>query len=173
MLDRLSNAIKNHAATLDQSAGQIKFGTISSVNPGNSTARLLIQPDGVLSGWLPLLSQWVGNGWGMVCLPTPGDQVLFVPQEGDMEQGVIIGRCFSAKQVPPAGAIGEFWLVHATGSSIKLCNDGTIQMAGDLHVQGDIYDRQGPLGALRGHYNAHTHPVAPNQTTGAPSPLDQ
>lgn len=172
MIDRLANAIKGHAASLDQSTGQIKFGTITSVNFQNSTARVLIQPESVLSGWLPVLSQWVGNGWGMVCLPNPGDQVLLVPQEGDIEQGVIIGRSFSDKQMPPVAPGGEFWLVHETGSFLKLCNDGTIRIKGDLHVQGDVYDRQGSMADLRTHYNSHTHQVSSNKTTSAPSPLD-
>lgn len=173
MLDRLSNAIKGHAANLDQSTGQIRFGTITSVNFKNSTARVLIQPDGVLSGWLPVLSQWAGNGWGMVCPPNPGDQVLLVPQEGDIEHGIIIGRSFSDRQMPPAAPGGEFWLVHQTGSSIKLCNDGTIRINGDLHVEGDVHDRRGPMAELRTHYNSHTHHVAPNTTTSAPSPVDE
>jgi phage gp45-like len=172
MLDRLSNAIKSHAANLDQTTGQVKFGTITSVNSANSTARVIIQPDGVLSGWLPLLSQWVGNGWGMVCLPQPGDQVVLVPQEGNIEHGIIIGRSFSDKQVPPIAPSGEFWLVHQTGSSIKLCNDGTIHLNGDVYVQGDIYDSQGSLAGLRSHYNSHIHHLVSNQLTSAPSPLD-
>jgi phage gp45-like len=172
MTERLLNAIKSHAAGLDQSTGQIKFGTVTSVNSQNATARVLIQPDGVLSGWLPVLAQWVGSGWGMVCSPNPGDQVLFVPQEGDIEQGVIIGRSFSKKQMPPVAPGGEFWLVHQSGSFLKLCNDGTIRMSGDLHVQGDVYDQHGPLSGLRLHYNSHTHSVPPNETTSAPSPLD-
>ena len=173
MTDRLSNAIRGHAASLDQSAGQIKFGTITSVNYNDSTARLIIQPDGVLSGWLPVLSPWVGDGWGMICPPSTGDQVLFVPQEGDIEQGVIIGRSFSNKQRPPAAPDGEFWLVHKTGSFLKLCNDGTIQISGDLHVRGDVYDRHGSIADLRAHYNSHTHQVPPHQITGAPSLLDE
>jgi phage gp45-like len=172
MTERLSNAIKSHAASLDQSSGQIKFGTVTSVNSQNATARVLIQPDGVLSGWLPVLSQWVGSGWGMVCPPTPGDQVLLVPQEGDVEQGIIIGRSFSNKQMPPVAPGGEFWLMHQSGSFLKLCNDGTIRINGDLHVQGDVYDQHGPLSGLRTHYNSHTHMVSPNQKTSAPSPLD-
>jgi phage baseplate assembly protein gpV len=172
MIERLSNAIKSHAAGLDQSTGQIKFGTITSVNPQNATARVLIQPDGVLSGWLPVLSQWVGSGWGLVCPPSPGDQVLVVPQEGDVEQGIIIGRSFSNKQLPPNVPGGEFWLVHQSGSFFKLCNDGTIRMAGDLHVQGDVYDRHGSLSGLRTHYNSHTHTMASNTTTSLPTPLD-
>jgi phage baseplate assembly protein gpV len=171
MTDRLSNAIKSHASSLDQSSGQIKFGTVTSVNSQNATARVMIQPDGVLSGWLPVLSQWVGGGWGMVCPLSPGDQVLLVPQEGDVEQGIIIGRSFSNKQPPPIAPSGEFWLVHQTGSFWKLCNDGTIRVSGDLHVQGDVYDQHGALSGLRAHYNSHTH-SAPNGSTGAPSPLD-
>lgn len=173
MIDRLSNAIKSHAANLDLSNGQIRFGTITSVNFNNSTARVTIQPDGVLSGWLPVLSQWVGNGWGMVCPPSPGDQVLLVPQEGDIEHGIIIGRSFSNKQQPPAAPIGEFWLVHQTGSFLKLCNDGTIRVNGDVHVNGNVYDQHGSMADLRSHYNSHTHHVPPNNISSIPSPLDQ
>jgi phage baseplate assembly protein gpV len=171
MTNRLSNAIKSHASSLDQSAGQVKFGTVTSVNTNNATARVLIQPEGVLSGWLPIVSQWVGNGWGAISPPNPGDQVLLVPQEGDVEQGIIIGRVFSAKQLPPAAPGGEFWLVHGSGSFLKLCNDGTIRVNGDLHVAGDVYDRQGPLSGLRTHYDTHTH-TAGNETTSSPTPLD-
>jgi phage gp45-like len=171
MIERLSSAIKSHATSLDQSSGQIKFGTVTSVNSQNATARVLIQPDGVLSGWLPVLSQWVGAGWGLVCPPSPGDQVLLVPQEGDVEQGIIIGRSYSNKQMPPVVPDGEFWLVHKSGSFLKICNDGTIRISGDLHVQGDVYDQHGPLSGLRKHYNLHTHST-PNGTTSPPSPLD-
>jgi uncharacterized protein involved in type VI secretion and phage assembly len=168
----LSNLIKSHASSLDQAAGQVKFGTVTSVNAANATARVIIQPEGVLSGWLPVLSQWVGNGWGLACPPSPGDQVLFVPQEGDVEQGVIIGRVFSVKQMPPAAPGGEFWMVHQSGSFLKLCNDGTIRISGDLHVAGDVYDRQGSISRLRTHYDSHTHTVGNNATTSAPTPLD-
>lgn len=171
MIDRLSNAIKAHAATLDQTTGQVKFGLVTSVNAENSTARVTIEPDGVLSGWLPVLTHWVGAGWGMVCPLSPGDQVLVVPQEGDVEQGVIVGRSFSSGQMPPAAPVGEFWLVHKSGSFLKLCNDGTVRVSGDLHVQGDVYDQKGPLSRLRTHYDVHTH-SAPNGTTSPPSPVD-
>jgi hypothetical protein len=116
MISNLSNVIKSHAAGLDQSAGQIKFCTVTSVNSNNATARVLIQPENVLSGWLSILSQWVGSGWGMVCPPNPGEQVLVVPQEGDVEQGIIIGGVFSTQQKPPVAPDGEFWLVHQSGS---------------------------------------------------------
>jgi phage gp45-like len=172
MIDRLSNAIKAHAAGGSQWAGQTKFATVTSVNYQNATARVLIQPEGVLSGWLPVLSQWVGNGWGMACPPNAGDQVLVVPQEGDMEQGIIIGRSYSTKQITPPAPAGEFWLVHETGSCLKLCGDGTIRIVGDVHVTGDVYDEHGSLSGLRAHYNTHTHRTSTGGNTTPPSPQD-
>lgn len=171
-MDRFLNAIKMHADSLDQGRGQPRFATVTSVNPNAATACVALQPEGVLTGWLPILSAWIGSGWGMVCLPAPGDQVLVLPQEGDAENGVIVGRAFSNTQLPPVTPVGEFWLVHKTGSFIKLQNDGTVQINGDLHVAGDVYDRQGSLSRLRSHYDSHTHIDSRNGQTTAPSPQD-
>ncbi|WP_428486734.1 phage baseplate assembly protein V [Rhodopila sp.] len=172
MLDRLNNIVKAHAGSQSKSSGQAKFGTVTSVNYESGNARILVQPEGVLSGWLPILSQWVGPGWGMVCPPSPGDQVLFVPQDGDVEQGVIVGRTYSSSHMPPVAPDGEFWLVHRSGSFLKLCNDGTIQISGELHVQGNIYDQHGSLSGLRQSYNSHTHAVPAGGTTSAPTPTN-
>ncbi|MBV8524315.1 MAG: phage baseplate assembly protein V [Acetobacteraceae bacterium] len=162
-MDQFLNAIKAQAGALDQGQGQPRFGIVTSVDPTSATARVTLQPEAVLTGWLPVLSPWTGPGWGVACPPTPGDQVLVIPQEGDAEHGVIVGRAYSAAQLPPPAPSGELWLVHRSGTFIKLQNDGTIQISGDLHVAGDIYDRHGSLAALRGHYNQHGH-------TGAAAP---
>ena len=157
-MDSLLNALKAQGANQDQASGTSRFGTVTSVNPATATARVKLQPEGVLTGWLPLLTPWVGNGWGLVCPPSPGDQVLVLPQEGDAEHGLIIASTWSAKTIPPPAPSGEFWLVHKSGSYLKLQNDGTIQVKGDLHVQGDVYDQHGPMSSLRNHYNLHVHP---------------
>lgn len=172
MIEQLANALKAHSASLDQTAGQAKFGIITSVNPQTGWARVTLQPDGVLSGWLPVLSSWIGNGWGLSCPLTPGDQVFVLPQDGDAQHGVIVGAAYSRAQVPPQVPSGEFWLVHKSGASLKLCNDGTVQVVGDLHVNGDVYDRVGSLAHLRSTYNAHVHNIPPNAVSGAPSPQD-
>lgn len=117
-MDRLLNGIKAHASALDQMQGQPRFGVVASVNVTEGTARVQLQPEAVLTGWLPVLSPWVGAGWGMACPPQPGDQVLVVPQEGDSEHGVIVGRAFSNALRPPPAPSGELWLVHQSGSFI-------------------------------------------------------
>lgn len=171
-MDTFFNLIKQHAGALDQSSSQPRFATITSVNPKNATAKVTLQPEGVLSGWLPLISPWIGAGWGMCCPPSPGDQVLVVAQEGDAEHGIIIGCAFSNHQTPPETPIGELWLVHKSGSSIKLQNDGTVRVYGDLHVEGDVFDRHGMLSDLRSHYNAHTHLDSRGGVTGSTSQPD-
>ncbi len=171
-MERILNIIKQHAGALDQGSSQPRFATVTSVNPATATAKVTLQPEGVLSGWLPILSPWIGAGWGMCCPPAPGDQVLVLAQEGDAEHGIIIGRAFSNAQTPLATPVGELWLVHGSGSFVKLLNDGTIQMHGDLHVAGDVYDRQGSLSRLRGHYDGHTHTDSRGGATTAPTQQD-
>lgn len=163
-MDRFLNAIKRHAAAQDAQGGQPRFGLVTSVDPAAGTARVALQPEGVLTGWLPFLSPWVGAGWGMSCPPLPGDQVLVLPQEGDAEHGVIMGRGWSASAPAPATPAGELWLTHRSGSFLRLLNDGTVSVKGDLHVQGQIFDRHGSLDGLRQNYNQHRHSVQKNQT---------
>ena len=171
-MDRFLNAVKAHAGALDQGQGQPRFGTVASFDPQHYTARVTLQPEGVLSGWLPILAAWIGNGWGMVAPPTPGDQVLVVAQEGEAEHGVIVGRAFSDQAQPPQCNAGEFVLVHESGSFLKLASDGTVRIQGDLHVAGDVYDAEGSLNRLRQHYDQHTHTDSHGDTSGPPKPQD-
>jgi len=171
-MDRLLNALKAHSGAQDASSGQPRFGVVTSVDPGSATARVQLQPEGVLTGWLPFLSGWVGNGWGLSCPPSPGDQVLVLPQEGDAEHGLIVGRAWSRGAAAPATPVGEFWLTHRSGSFVRLLNDGTISVRGDLHVEGDVYDRHGSLSQLRGHYNTHRHPDPQGGMTAVPDAQD-
>lgn len=171
-MDRLLNALKAHSGAQDAAIGQPRFGTVSSVDPSAGTVRVQLQPEQVLTGWLPLLSPWVGAGWGLSCPPSPGDQVLVLPHEGNAEHGLVVGRAWSLKTAPPTTPVGEFWLTHQSGSYVRLLNDGTVAIKGDLHVDGDVYDRHGSLAALRGHYNQHRHPDPQGGMSDSPTPQD-
>lgn len=162
------NALKAQASALDRAQGQARFGEVASSDAARHAVRVRVQPEGVLSGWLPVASPWVGAGWGIFCLPSPGDQVLVLAQEGDAENGVVVGGCFSDRRAAPPGAVGELVLRHASGATLRLANDGTVRIAGDLHVAGRIFDSHGALDTLRLHYNMHGHAEAPS----VPSPQD-
>lgn len=183
-MDRFLNVLKAQAGALVEAQAQPRFGTVTSVDPGRATARVQLQPEGVLTGWLPILSLWTGAGWGISCPPTPGDQVLVLAQEGDADHGIIVGRAFSDAQQPPPAPAGELWLVHTSGSHIKLQNDGTVYIGGpvaiagtvaitgDLHVGGQVFDYHSFLGGLRSHYDGHTHVDSHGGVTSPPDQQD-
>jgi len=178
-LDQFWNLVKAQAGALDGLAGVARFGLVSSFDPSAYAARVLIQPENVLSGWLPVLSTWVGAGWGLAAPLTPGAQVLVIAQEGDAEQGVVIGAVWSAVDTPLAAPAGELWLQHQSGSFLKLHNDGTIAMqapqvkvTGNLVVSGDISDQNsahGTLASLRNAHDTHEHSVPEGGVTGLPT----
>lgn len=171
-MDRLLNALKAHSGAQDAAIGQPRFGSVSSVDPGAGTVRVQLQPEQVLTGWLPVLSPWVGAGWGLSCPPSPGDQVLVLPQEGDAEHGLVVGRAWSQNVPVPQTPVGELWLTHRSGSYLRLLNDGTVSVRGDLRVEGDVYDRHGSLAQLRSRYNKHRHPDPQGGMTEEPTPQD-
>jgi phage baseplate assembly protein gpV len=152
---------------------------VSSFDPTTFAARVLVQPENILSGWLPVASPWVGAGWGLAAPLPPGTQVVVACQEGDSEQGIIIGAVWSAIDTPLGAPAGELWLHHQSGSFIKLLNNGTIALAapvvnitGNLVVSGDISDQNGSHGtmeSLRNAHDGHTHPDAQGGYTGLPS----
>ncbi len=178
-MDQFWNAVKAQAGGLDGLAGVARFGLVSSFDPTAYAARVLMQPENVLSGWLPILSAWVGAGWGLAAPLTPGSQVLVVAQEGSSEQGVIVGCVWSAVDAAPGAPAGELWMKHQTGSFVKLLNDGTIALqagtvnvTGNLVVSGNISDlggAHGTLAALRNAHDEHTHTDPQGGTTGLPS----
>ena len=114
----MNNFFEALAANHDAVRGgfaQPRMGIVTSSNSQTAMAKVLLQPEGVLTGWLPVLTQWVGSGWGMTCPPSPGDQVLVIPQEGDVQHGLIVGRLYSNLVRPPQTEPGEINLSHQSG----------------------------------------------------------
>ncbi len=172
------DAVARRAAQMDAQRGQPRFATVASYDPNTGAAQVLIQPEGVLSGWLPVLSHSVGAGWGMHVPLAAGDQVFVIPHEGNADHGVVVGGGFCAVARPPhgtggaavrrssAGAViqlqtnGQAVIRDPSGTTLTFTNDGNLVLQGNLHVSGDITDRNGAYGALndlRDAYNAHEH----------------
>lgn len=188
MMEAWTNAIRAQANAISGAAGQLRCGLVQSVDATSYCVKVTLQPEGVLSGWLPVASLWTGNGWGLVALPSPGQQVIVLAQEGRAEHGIILGSLYSLQATPPNAAVGELWLAHASGSCLKLHNDGsiegkatvwnlsgTIELEGDLVVSGDITDHGGTHGSLqqlRQVYDEHIHPGVQTGAgdTGLPIP---
>lgn len=126
--------IKQLVAAMLAEAPTTRIGTIYDYDPNSYAVRVELQPDGVITGWMPLGSQWVGNGWGLACGPSIGDMIR-VDFDGHSVQAPFAGaRYFNDVDLPPPVPSGEAWLVHESGTYLKLHNDGSVA----LNTQGAL-----------------------------------
>jgi phage baseplate assembly protein gpV len=90
-----------------------RHGLVTSYDPVNYLAKVTFQPEGQESGWLPIETGHIGNGYGMAVGLQPGDgkstgdQVVVRYQEGDVESGKIVQRVHSNSDTPPTTQSGE------------------------------------------------------------------
>src|SRR5580658_4011091 len=117
------NIIRREVERVISLQGVTRIGIVDTYDPNLYCAKVLIQPENVLTGFLPISTEWVGNGWGLVCPPSSGDVVDVHFQENGKNAGYISKRFYSGVTQPPmaggAGApSGEFWLVHQSGTLI-------------------------------------------------------
>lgn len=166
------NAVRGEAERVTSRIATTRLGTISSYNPDNYTVKVKLQPEGTETGWLPLTSPWVGNGWGMFAPPAMGDQVEVAFDGGDAEVGLANNRLYSDADRPLRVEAGECWLVHQSGMKIRLTNEPSVQIFG-----GNI--QIGPENAtllrlvtetFQSLFNSHSHPgngAPPSQQMGA------
>ncbi len=141
MMQHLLNAMKLQAelAARDTHA---RMGTVSSFDPQTWRAKVMIQPENEVTGWMPVATEWVGNGWGMFAPPTAGDAVLVEFFHGDFEAGIITRRFFhnGAPPVTSPGTVpsGEFWLLHQSGSALKFHNDGSVELISNKNLTATV-----------------------------------
>lgn len=180
-MDQFFNAIRQQAAAQDGRFGVPRWGIVQSVDPSRPAAKVMLQPEGVLTGWLPILQPSAAGGWGVMSVPSLGAQALVQWDAGSSDSGVIVGFAHSDANRPaavpnapgtggtrntaPSPAIaGETILTHASGCYIRLLPSGdillgagTVRIDGNLIVNGDVADKIGALNGLRQHYNTHRH----------------
>ena len=196
-MGQLLNAMRAQAMLASNGRAAVRLGIVSSYDHANYCAKVRIQPEDVETGWLPVTSPWIGNGWGMFAPPTPGDMVEVQFQEDNFEAGFIVGRFFNDKDRPLDVPAGEFWLVHKSGSFLKFHNDGTVELnsngtltstapqwnhtgpvrvTGDMTVTGnivatiDISDHTNKsMSNMRTTYNGHSHADPQGGSVGTPS----
>lgn len=167
MMHQLLNQMRMRAQIALSNQKTVRMGLISNFNPENYTAQAIIQPqdnefpERSNTGWLPIFSPWVGNGWGFFAPPQIGAMCAVHYSEADLN-GAFITMCgFNKKFTPLNVPSGECWLVHESGSYIKLSNDGKIYINAATVELGSI--SAGNLKKLLTEeaatvFNNHTHP---------------
>lgn len=158
----LRNTLHQIAADNAAAIAQPCIGIIQSVDPLRHLARVTVQPDNVLSGWLPLATPVIG--WQM--LPAIGSQAVIVPRDGDKRNGVIVAYAYSNPNPPPQvpNAIGtggtpnasntpmsgtESVLTGPSGAALRFCADGSVYIKAALHLDGPLIVN-GPITSTHG-----------------------
>lgn len=133
MLD-LQNAMRRQSLAVLSRLAQPRWGLVTSTRSTDTgyEVKVELQPEGVLSGWLPITSPMVGAGWGLVSPPALNSQALVIPDNGRADHGVVIGMAFSTDMMPPmpggkAVTEGQFALVHKNGSYL-LFDDNDVHL---------------------------------------------
>lgn len=173
------------AATARQSmAGEstTRQGLITAYDPNSYAVKVQLQPTGEETGWIPLSTPWVGNGWGMAAGPMIGAVVETEFDSGLTGAGMAAGQFFNDEDRCPGPPSGEFWLLHKSGSLMKFLNSGEVLLSsagkitydapthhfiggdvlidGNLTVKKDMFDKEGQYGSvhrIRTVYGGHTH----------------
>lgn len=179
-MEGLMNHMRRAASEAVQSRAVTRQGLISSYDPDTHAVKVELQPDGTLTGWIPLKSMWVGNGWGLVCAPAIGTAVEVDFQEADGGVGSAGLSFFNDVDRPPSVQAGEAWLVHESGASIKLTNDGAltltdgkgamIHLAGGMITSAGNWTHTGTFAANGIELTTHVHTgvATGSAITGAP-----
>lgn len=134
MMNEHRNAMMSAAQQAGAASKKTQMGTVSAYNPTTYSVKVLLQPSAIESGWLPIQTPYVGNGWGFQVGPTIGDLVAVQFHEGDQDAGVVMGSIYNAQDAPMSVPSGEAWMRHKSGSFLKFHNDGSIEIvaAGNL-----------------------------------------
>lgn len=195
-MEALLNQVRRAASEAASSTATTRHGTISSYDPDNRAVKVELQPDGTLTGWIPLKTVWSGNGWGAFFAPAIGTAVEVHFQEADGGVGSAGLSFHNDVERPLPVPAGEMWLVHASGASIKLTTAGAITLTdahgamvnlpgdGTIHLDdgagamlamsaGDItsagtWAHTGTLSANGIGLTTHTHTDPQGGNTGAP-----
>jgi uncharacterized protein involved in type VI secretion and phage assembly len=125
----LLNMMRREALKVSGQQSLVRMGIVSSYDADHYAAKVRIQPEGHETGWLPVATPWVGNGWGLFAPPTEGDVVDVHFQEGGREAAFVSLRFFGDEAPPLSVPSGEFWLVHKSGSFVKFHNDGSVELS--------------------------------------------
>ena len=177
-LEELLNLVRREIERSLLRIARPRAGTVTSYDPARHAVQVQwpeeVAEDGSVqqSPWIPIKVTSLGSGWGMAHGPAIGSQALVDFLDGNPGTPFVSGFLPSLAEVPPSAASGETWLVHSTGSTIKLTNDGGALMLADTEaiVSGQTVDIAGGQIILTGSISADgASLLAPNLPTPTPA----
>ena len=137
-MDDLLNIVRREVFRVLATVQQGRSGEVTSYDPDKHAVKVRLQPDGVITDWIPIETSHTGNGFGVLAAPQIGDQVKIGFQEGDLDTPRITGRIHSDEQKPPRLEAGEMLHKHASGSTVFFDKDGNVHIksSGNVFING-------------------------------------
>lgn len=169
-IGHLQNTMRLQALMQQSGRAQVRYGLVSSFDPKRYCAKVKLQPSGKETGWLPVGTPWAGNGWGFFA-PPPIDAMVKVEfPEGVTDVGVVTSCFYNDADRPLQVDAGEIWIVHQSGSYLKLTNDGKVLFHSETEVDaGNLGQAVKKLvtEAFVSLFNGHTHQIKSVQAGSA------
>lgn len=167
-MEPMRHEMRRQAQRTDRLTSNIRLGIIDTVDPARHAAKVRLQPEDVVTGYLPVAALSVGPGWGLHALPKVGAQVVVGFQEGANEAGIVMGALFSETQAPPGAPVGSVWLYSESGARVQLNPDGSVDVLAAVLRIGAVGAtfRKLVIDTFQALFNTHTHPsngAAPTQ----------
>ena len=164
----------------------LRFGTVTSITPLTSRARVQFAEDGMNSYWLAVLQNKTFKD-KFYSMPAVGEQVACLMDQNS-EDGVILGAIYTTedtpiieteKQVSANFEDGTFANVDKETQTITLSfpnihlignitHEGTLSNTDGITSQADITDKTSSMQAMRDTYNEHKHTGNQGSPTSAP-----
>lgn len=172
MISLIKEQMRAAAAGIANQRGVNRFGIITSSRKTDTGYDVKVlydygEDNQAQSGWMPVLSNMVGPGWGVVSPPHQGMLAFVAPDMGDGNHGVVIGMSWNATDKAPQAPekmdgdptpvdAGELCFVSKAGAVFRLCADGSIYIKGPVVIEGtltvknDIVSTTGNITAQKG-----------------------
>ncbi len=115
-----------------------RYGNVVQWDPKKHAAKVRIQPEGIVTNWIPVSSEFIGNGFGVVAALGADDQVEIHWPEDGINEASITRRLFDARNAVPDWAQnaqpGEYYLGDKAGSLLSMTLDGKFTLAGKAEI---------------------------------------
>lgn len=138
-IQKLINTLRIQASLANNGKYFTSVGIITGYDPNNRLVTVQIHPatddsPALQTGWIPITSPWIGNNCGMLFAPNVGDIVAVHYQEGSLLNAYADACFYNNTSRPLPVPSGEAWIVHKSGSFIKLTNDGKVSINGQVEI---------------------------------------
>jgi phage baseplate assembly protein gpV len=149
-----------------------RYAMATSWDPKTHMVKVMLQPEGVESGWLPVHTMSAGDGYGhMTGIVTgdgtkTGEQLEITHQEGEFEAGAVTARVHSKQQPPPSLESGEQLFLAYFKQFIKFDKNGQVIIQDASGKASMTFDGKGNI-TLKAEQLTHdvsqTHAINGNQ----------